>query len=65
MDKATVKWVAGEFGAEVLDKDDMAKRAATKDMDFISEEDTGKLQIRAPVVTVMGHVDHGKVRATF
>ncbi|GIL67209.1 hypothetical protein Vafri_20631 [Volvox africanus] len=61
LDKNTVKLVASDFDVVVVDKDPVAVTdAAKKRTEFISEEDVDDLAPRPPVVTVMGHVDHGK-----
>ncbi|GLC47031.1 hypothetical protein PLESTB_001437200 [Pleodorina starrii] len=61
LDKNTVKLVASDFDVVVVDKDPVAVTdAAKKRTEFISEEDIEDLAPRPPVVTVMGHVDHGK-----
>jgi len=58
LDLATIETVAEEFGVPVLQDD--IQEAAEKTVDMIESEDLDNLIRRPPVITVMGHVDHGK-----
>ncbi|NQZ65379.1 translation initiation factor IF-2, partial [Crocosphaera sp.] len=58
LDQDTAKIVTEAFGIEVEIPE--IQSAATKSTEMLDEQDLENLQRRPPVVTIMGHVDHGK-----
>ncbi|MEA5535871.1 translation initiation factor IF-2 [Crocosphaera sp. XPORK-15E] len=58
LDQETATMVAEELG--VLVEVPQVESAATKNTEMIEAKDLEYLQRRPPVVTIMGHVDHGK-----
>ncbi len=58
LDLNTIETVSEEFGVPVLQDD--IEAAAKKTVEMIEDSDLAHLIRRPPVVTVMGHVDHGK-----
>ncbi|HAC62309.1 MAG TPA: translation initiation factor IF-2 [Cyanothece sp. UBA12306] len=58
LDLETARLVTEELGVEVITPEETA--AAAKSTEMLDEQDLENLQRRPPVVTIMGHVDHGK-----
>ena len=58
LDEEIARTVVEELGIEVETAE--TKSAAIKETEMLDEADLENLQLRPPVVTIMGHVDHGK-----
>ncbi|RWV88873.1 hypothetical protein GW17_00049010 [Ensete ventricosum] len=65
LDKDMVKMICKEYDVEVIEVDPVRVEEMAKKKEVLDEEDLDMLEDRPPVITIMGHVDHGKVSVFF
>ncbi|GMH05553.1 hypothetical protein Nepgr_007393 [Nepenthes gracilis] len=60
VDKAMVKMICKEYDVETVDATTVKVEEMARKTEILDEDDLDKLEARPPVLTIMGHVDHGK-----